>query len=235
MEELEFLESKYKFTYPPIYRQLCKDGMLDWFRGWNEPWTATRNWFTEIYPTLLDNPPLLLHSRDFELFEFKDIDNRLSDIPDHWDPQFKFIPFAMNGAGDWYAFYINSPLENTTPVIFAPHDEENATYLAKDMDDFIFRMMLEYAAEIDEEQLEDEEQFHENILAMLKSHERYLASDQTNMLKEVYNRTITEYKYGLNLRNPYTAKGLLGEEELDNILKEQIGFDKLNKEFKYML
>lgn len=236
MNELTQLEEKYGFEYPAIYKELYKDGMLDWFRGWNKPWTPACNWYTEVYPTLLDNPPLLLHNLDFEIYEFKDIDEQLDDIPDYWNPDFKFVPFGMSGAGDWYAFYMNSPLTDSIPIVFAPHDEMNAQYRAKNMQDFIFREILEYAVWVDEkDNLKDEDKFRKNMASMLKSHSKYLTPSQGAILEEIYDRPIKQYKVGLTLTNPYTKLAFLGEEELNEIIKREIDFEFLDVEFQYML
>lgn len=234
IRELEAIENKYAFQYPQTYRQLCLDGMLDWYRGWNEAWTAQRNWYTEVYPTLLDNPPLLLHSRDFELLQFKDIEERLDDVPDYWDPQIRLVPFAMNGAGDWYAFYLNSEVKDSIPIVHAPHDYNQAQYLAKDMSDFMFRQMLEYVAEIDDEHLKDEPLLRRNVHSMLVSHTPYITPEQVAILKKVYDRPITKHMYNLTGR-AYAAQGMLGEEELQKILNTQIEFELLDVEFQYML
>ena len=67
------LEEKYQFKYPEIYVNLWNDGMLDWFKGWDEPYTPSRNWFTEVYPTIKENPPLLLHTNnDLEMLSYKE-------------------------------------------------------------------------------------------------------------------------------------------------------------------
>lgn len=226
MNELEKLEQKFDFQYPTVYRELYKDNMLNWGE------TGT-DWYNNIYPTLLENPPLLLHSRDFELFTFSEIGNRLEDIPDYWDIRHKFIPFAMSAGGDWYAFYYNAQEGNNIPVVFVPHDEMNATFLARNMNDFIFRMMLEYASEIDEDLLEDEDEFRKNILNMLKSHRPYISPYQFDILDEIYHRPIQEYEYGLTLVRSYKESGLLGEPELNKLIKENIDFDKLDTEFLY--
>jgi len=226
MNELDKLEQKFDFQYPNIYRELYKDNMLNW--------GETRvDWYSAVYPTLLDNPPLLLHSRDFELLSFAEIEDRLSDIPDYWDDMHKFIPFGMSAGGDWYAFYYNAQEGNNIPIVFVPHDEMNATFLAKNMSDFIFRIMLEYASEIDDDMLEDEEEFRKNILNMLKSHSPYLSPAHYGVLDEVYHRPLKEYEYGLNLAKSYKEQGLLGELELEQLIKENIDFDRLDTEFLY--
>jgi len=237
MVTLNDLEQKFGFEYPAIYHKLDEAGMLDWFRGWNEPWTAGRNWYTEIYPTLVDNPPLLLHNHDFEIYQFKDILENLETIPDYWDKQHLLVPIGMNGASDWYAFYFTGKTDEGVPIVFAPHDEMNATYLAKNMEDFIFRMMLEYVANLDKDyELEKgEDVFIKDILLMLKSHQPYLLPTHYAILNEVYKRPVMEQEYGLGLRNPYKRQGLLGEMELNELITQNIGFDKLDTEFQFML
>ena len=240
MLTLRDIEQQFGFEYPAVYHRMGAAQMLDWMRGWNEPWTKTRNWYTEVYPTLVDNPPLFLHNKDFEIYTFDEIVKQLNTIPDYWDKQHQFVPIGMNGAGDWYAFYYTGITGSDIPIVFAPHDDENATYLAKNMEDFIFRMLLEYVADIDDDEIEDMEEntgknFKTNILAMLDSHQLYLLPAHFKILEEIYNRTVNEFDYGLNLRNTYKGRGLLDETELKQIMKNNIYFDKLDTEFKFML
>ena len=240
MTTLKDIEQKFGFEYPEIYHRLGKAQMLDWMRGWNEPLTAGRNWYTEIFPTLVDNPPLLLHNHDFELYTFDNIVEELETIPDYWNPQHQLVPIGMNGAGDWFAFYFTGKTNNDIPIVFAPHDDEEATYLAKNMEDFIFRMLLEYAADIDEDLIEDmeentEKDFKTNIMLMLESHRPYLLPEYYEIIKEAYNRPMIEYEYGLDSSRPYKNLGMLGQRELEQIIKDNIGFDKLDTKFKFML
>jgi hypothetical protein len=235
MNELEQIEQKYNFKYPSIYKRLYIDGMLDWFKGWNEPWAKERNWYTEIYPTLLDNPPLILHTRDFEIFEFKDVIKRLDDIPDYWNTEHKFIPFGKSGAGDWYAFYLNPQDGENIPIVFVPHDEMNAQYLAKNMEDFIFWKMLEVTHCIDEEQWQDETTFRKKLLSMLKSHSSYLSAQKQEVLNRIYNRPIKKQEHTYPNGEHYYSYDILDNNELDDIFRKNADFEKWNVEFQYQL
>jgi len=219
MNELTQLEEKYGFKYPDIYKELYKDGMLDW--GWGESWAATRNWSTEVYPTLLENPPLLLHNIDFGIIQTKSIDFEINEAPEDWDQSIQLIPFGKTGAGDWYAFYMNSPVADSIPIVIAPHDYLNAEYKAKNMQDFIFRQMLEHAAWLhDWKEIKDESKFRKEMNAMIKSHSKYLTPSQVSILTEIYSRPL---------------RSLLSEEELGNIIKNEMDFELLDVEFQYML
>ena len=70
---IQEIETKYGFSFPLLYKQLDADGMLD--VGEYGP-----NWYTEVYPTLKDNPPLLLHSYDFESLNLKSVAEEIEEV-----------------------------------------------------------------------------------------------------------------------------------------------------------
>ena len=67
------IENKHSFKYPKLYKQLEQDGMLD-VGEYSQSWKQT------VYPQLKDNPPLLLHSCDFELIPLSDLDEEISEL-----------------------------------------------------------------------------------------------------------------------------------------------------------
>ena len=222
--KIKELEEKYQFSYPKIYVNLWNDGMLDWHNGWYEPWTYHKNWFTEIYPTIKDNPPLLLHTNfDLEMLSQKDILDY--EFCEWWDPKHQFIPFASSGAGDLFAFYknvVNQKGEH--PIVFVWHDDNRTQYLAQNFEDFIFRQMLEVVVNYEGDEtayFKDLQEFQHKIQADLKTVKKYLKPAYVAILEDIYYRDFTN------------ADTLLSLEEMNAIFDKTIKFDLFDKEFNH--
>ena len=85
MTTLEQLETKHDFTYPALYKTLFNADMLNWMRGFEEPLEKGKSWANDIYPTLRENPPLLLHSGGFD-FELLTPNSILDfNFPEEWN------------------------------------------------------------------------------------------------------------------------------------------------------
>ena len=208
------LEEHYNFNYPEFFKKLWDDGMLDWFRGWDEPWTHHKNWETEIYPQLKENPPILLHSaNDFEMLQYADMLNY--EFCDWWDiEKHKFVPFGASGAGDMYAFYKNIEVDGEHPIVMVWHDNNETEILAKNLEDFIFRQMLEKCFYV-----ENEEKV-ENMFRDLKSITPYLKNEYVELLNEVYSKELKDNR-------------LLSEEECASIAKKYLDFEFYNDVFDH--
>ena len=130
------IESIFDFKYPKLYYQLANDSMLSIGK-------TGENWYTDTYPKLKDNPPLLLYSDDFELLSPELVYETLEDMtePDSYlniKLDYHFIPFGQSGAGDYYCFFLNESMVEDIPITIVYHDENRAEYLAKNLQDFIF-------------------------------------------------------------------------------------------------
>lgn len=220
MNNLQQIEQQFNFQYPALYEQLYTDGMLDWG-------TAGPTWITEQYPLLRKNPPLLLFANEFELSGFKDIDLQLQEFanPNYWmniKPGLQFVPFAQNGAGDMYCFLPTARQGDDIPVVFLWHDANRAKYKAKNLQDFIFRAMLEAVADCEEAEfgLLGEENFKEDLQNFLRTHRKYLSQRQQTIVTETYQL-------------PNVNKPLISEEQLGEILEKEIGFENFDAEFEY--
>lgn len=232
MNIIEEIEQSYKFNYPELYKQLFADKMLDC--GEYGP-----NWHSIYYEKLSQNPPLLFWGNDFELLEFPRIKKEINELRNPNDYRkipsaFFFIPFAQTGAGDLYVFQFDKQQNGEIPVTLLYHDEENGVVLSKNLQDFIFRQLLETVAEIDEFSTIAEENFESNLSNILRTHKPYLTEKQFEIISEIYNRDLFEYKYNVPNGREYTAEGLISRNELSKILQQEIGFDKLDFEFVYM-
>lgn len=231
----EELEQKYNFQYPEIYNQLAENKMLDW--GETGP-----DWYLTVFPELKKNPPLLLFGYDIEIwnnhhFVTASIEE-MSDDEDYRNihPDYQFVPFAKNGAGDLYAFQFDLQNNGEVPITFIPHDDEEAEVLAGNLQDFIFRQLLEAVTEIDEDSMfyeDDEEELKQNLYNQLKTHEPYLKPVQVAIINSIYQRDIFEYTYKTPSGHSFEAEGLLTFDEVAEIVNREIAFDQLHKKFNY--
>jgi len=227
---LQDIEIKYKFQFPNLYKQLDIDGMLN--VGEYGP-----KWYAEVYPTLKENPTLLLHSYDFELLNLKSVDEEIGDLtdPDDYrqiDKKFNFIPFAKSGGGDHYCFFLNEENEGNVPVVYVWHDANEVSYLAKNLRDFIFRMLLTDMSNQDIYNEIPDEEFRNDIEAVFKSHKKYLTQQQNNILEDILKREIFDYEIVLGSQKE-VARGLLTDVELKKLLNEIIPFEKMDQSFEY--
>ncbi|AWK02954.1 SMI1/KNR4 family protein [Flavobacterium crocinum] len=225
------IETKYGFQFPFLYKQLDADGMLD--VGEYGP-----NWFTEVYPTLKDNPPLLLHSYDFESLNLKSVAEEIEELRDPEDyrninPEFKFIPFAKSGGGDHYCFFLNDEENGDVPIVFVWHDSNEVNYLAKNLQDFIFKVLLIDMSQQDLYNELSDEEFRSDLESVFKSHKKYLTERQNEILESILKREIIDYEINVSPKIVEIARGLLTDHELESIVNEVIPFDKMNKSFKY--
>jgi hypothetical protein len=232
---LKNLEQKYNFHYPEVYRRLSEAGMLDWGE-------SSADWYQTIFPKLKENPPLLLFGYDIEIWnDEQSISASIHEMSEEDDYRnihagYRFVPFAKNGAGDLYAFQFDLENGDDVPVTFIPHDDEEAEILAKNFQDFIFRQLLEAVVEIDEDSMfyeENEGDLKQNLLNQLKTHEPYLVPKHIDILNEIYQRDIFEYTYKVPAGNTFETEGLITFDEMEEILKKEIAFDRLNTKFNY--
>ncbi|WP_108869819.1 SMI1/KNR4 family protein [Aquimarina aquimarini] len=224
--KLELVEKQYNFRFPEIFRNLWNDGMLDWNKGWNEPWTQERNWFTEIYPKIKDTPPLLLHTGGFDFQLLSEHEIIHYDFYEHWHPKHQFIPFAQTNAGDLFAFYKNIEIEGQHPIVLVWHDANRTEVLSKNFEDFIFRRMLERVANIEEDDIIDNfegqiDLFQKKVLADLSTTKKYLNQEYIDILTEIFNRPFL------------TVETIISVKEMNSIFEKTIYFDQINIEFQH--
>ncbi|GHU08814.1 hypothetical protein FACS1894158_18260 [Betaproteobacteria bacterium] len=218
MNELEAIEAKYGFRYPELYRALYRDGMLDTGGPYG------RDWHSKYYKTFSENPTLLFFGADFELIKWERVEEALEEFkdPDIWDvaPEFHFMPFAQNGAGDLYVFQFDKERDGCVPITLLPHDWKEASVLAKNLQDFILRSILENVVYLTEYSPTDTD-----FRNMLRTHTPYLTPRQVGLLTGI----IAKETNGIE----HTSRGKIGGDELKEILQREIGFPELNTDFKY--
>ncbi|MHC0442703.1 SMI1/KNR4 family protein [Flavobacterium sp. 3-210] len=227
--KLQDIEKKYGFEFPLLYKQLEADGMLN-------VGEYGSNWSSEVYPKLKENPSLLLYSYDFELLNLDGVNEEIKQLRDPEDyrkirKEFKFIPFAQSYGGDHYCFFLNEEKDGEMPIVFLSHDTIEADYLAKNLQDFIFKKFLTDMAYFDNEDVSDQE-LKNNLESMFKTHKKYLTHQQQGILQNILNREIINYEISFSYGNE-EAKGLLTNDEKNNLLNEIIPFDKMGTSFEY--
>ena len=232
MTPLEALEERYDFTYPALFRQLYAEGLLD--IGQTGP-----EWLTREFPRLRLRPPLLLYGTEFELMQIADVAEEIAEFLDPGShratrPGLRFIPFAMSGAGDLYCFHLNAATDAGVPVVYVWHDADEATFKAKNLQDFIFRGLLEAVVEVDADSLISQGDFKENCRAMLGTHGPFLSARQLDVVADIYRRDLTTQVRQLPRGREAIYQGLLSDTELEQVLGTEISFEQLDQSFAYM-
>ena len=228
---LSDIERHYGFTYPPLYKQLEHDGMLN--VGEYGP-----AWYQQVYPTLKDRPTLLLHADDFELLSVTAVAQALDELadPDDYrqiDPALRFIPFAQTGAGDHYCFFASGQQDADLPVVLLWHDQEEAQHLARNLADFLFLMLLQSMADQDTYNEVSDEEFREQLEKTMGTHARYLTARQAEVLQALLARDIIDYDVALPKGRTEAHRGLLTDMELASLRAELIPYEKFDSGFAY--
>ena len=148
-------------------------------------------------------------------------------------PEFQFVPFAMTGGHDLYTFQFDKQCRDNIPITLVPHDSYEATILAKNLQDFIFRMLLECVREIDEYSRAGNGDLKTNLFNILRTHKPYLSKSQAAKVEEIYSRDLFEHVLKYPNGNEESLTGLISIDELSNTLRQEIGFDGLDEEFEY--
>jgi SMI1 / KNR4 family (SUKH-1) len=181
------IENTFDLKLPLLYKKLENDGMLQYADAFGS------DWYKNVYPTLKNQPPFLMFAHGFELMSMRNMYEELREMQSiaHWLPDFKMIPFAGDGSGDKFAFYNDG--ENAHAIIHWWHDSDHCEILAKSLQDFVFIRMLDLALESDaEDDLAADGDIKTNLNNMLATHEKYLSTSQTAILKEIYSREFVD-------------------------------------------
>jgi len=221
MSALSDIEQATGQAFPPLFHRITAEGRADW--------GATGNlWFREVFPTLLAQPPLLLHANEFEPIATRELREAWEDLTaeDHYNPlrqDLQLLPFARSGAGDTYCFWTNAPGCAEPPVLLVWHDDDRADVLAANLQDFLFRKMVEAVAELEVEYTTlVEGDLAANLQAWLGSHRGWLRDDQATALEALFARTGD------------IAAGQVSNEEAQALVKQRIDFARLDESLAYV-
>ena len=233
MTTLENIEAKHNYTFPTLYKKLWEDDMLNWMRGFELPLEKGKTWAEDVYPTLKENPPLLLNSggSDFELLTTDEMLN--FKFPELWDTEeHHFIPFAKTAEGNVYAFYKNLEVEGENPIVLIWDDMDETEIIAKNFGDFIFRKMLEITEDIDKEDLDTDygktgiEGLRTDLISDLKSITPYMKKEHVTILDNIYNAEAIEMLFSYGFKNdkrvPVIIKEMLDFEYLDDVIEHEL-------------
>lgn len=221
VEYVDYLENRYQITLPNLYKQLAKDGMLDWQAD-------KKNWRNDIYPKLLKNPPLFLHTYECEipspdeLLSYRDEFLPTFDNKDWYylKPEFQdcLVLFATCGNGDAYAFYYADDKKTEPMILRICHDKESE-FVAKNLQDFIVYKLLEIAKFAEEDEIDE---FRHQLLTQLESHRPYLTQSQADNLFSIYQ---SEFK-----TDDFGEQVLLDNSEFNDWINRLIPFNKQGDE-----
>lgn len=228
---LKEVEQLFNFQYLSLYYQLAEDGMLD-IGEYHE------NWAEVILPTLEKNPPLLLYSFDFEVLNPNQILENIEEFfitNDDFNifdirPDLTFIPFAQTGGGDFYCFFLNEQAGEDIPIVLLYHDQDEGIYLAKNLQDFIFKMLLQdmVIQEFCADYAPDDERFIQKLTNIFKTHLCYLTASQQSVLNKVFAKGIQHKMVGTEKHRGFLTNG-----EYLTLIHQYIAYDKLDQDLHY--
>jgi len=212
------IEQQLGQRFPALYHQLHRDHMLDWG-------ALCHGWVTSVYPTLRARPPLLLYAREFELIAPADIVGHAEQFTDEDShvrlrEGLQLLPFGSTGAGDYYCFWPDPNAPAEPRVVLLWHDDDRVDVLAANLQDFIFRMMVDAVADLGDSLLEEGE-VADNLQRWLESHRPYLRAAQVQALDALY-------------ADPAIHAGGVGEDAAAALIQRSIGFDGIDTRFNYV-
>lgn len=163
-------------TFPALYHRLDTEDRLS--RGATHP-----QWAQVFLPELQPVPPILLYAQDYEPLERGELLEAWQELTaeDHYNPlrqDLQLLPFARTGAGDSYCFWTNAPGCDEPPVLLVWHDDDRADVLARNLQDFLFRKMVEAVADYEAPYtLLSHGDLADNLQRWLGSHRAWLRDD----------------------------------------------------------
>ncbi len=199
----------YEIVPDPIFVKMHDDGILGY--GSREEWR--RNYETRA----ITNPPALLINRSVEWLEEGDL--LAWRTPDYWRTDLTFVAFAHEGSGDDWC-WVSNFMGRLLPVVYTPHDLNQAQVYAPDFESFLLRAFLEalveFPADADVRQIEA----NRHVL------EPYVRPEWNRLMMQVASR-----QPSLTAQN---SKSFISAQELETLLREQFQFEALDHTFRHM-
>lgn len=208
-------------TFPALYHRLDTEDRLSW--GATHP-----QWAQVFLPELQPVPPILLYAQDYEPLERGELLEAWQELTaeDHYNPlreDLQLLPFARTGAGDSYCFWTNAPGCDEPPVLLVWHDDDRADVLARNLQDFLFRKMVEAVADYEAPYtLLSHGDLADNLQRWLGSHRAWLRDDQATALEALFARSAE------------IEQGEIDEDEAQALVQQLIGFERLDESFAYV-
>ncbi|WP_368865865.1 SMI1/KNR4 family protein [Stenotrophomonas maltophilia] len=173
-------------------------------------------------------PPILLYAQDYEPLERGELLEAWQELTaeDHYNPlrqDLQLLPFARTGAGDSYCFWTNAPGCHEPPVLLVWHDDDRADVLARNLQDFLFRKMVEAVADYEAPYtLLSHGDLADNLQRWLGSHRAWLRDDQATALEALFARSAE------------IEQGEIDEDQAQALVQQLIGFERLDESFAYV-
>ena len=222
MNPLQEIEQTYGFQYPKLYHRLWEDGMLNVHWQWEE-----------VFPELKKNPPLLLFRDQFTaLDDAEDIINRIKNNKSQRGikTEYLLVPFASECEGEVCFFYDREKREQPPVIVKDWYDFDAAEIIADNLQNFIFYGLLSivYSIYAKASCLSD---FYENITNIYRTHHPYLSEEQAQVIKEIYNRKLTNFPCSANKEENRYSSYLIAKHLSDYtaLLSDEEYIDLLNK------
>lgn len=208
-------------TFPALYHRLDTEDRLSW--GATHP-----QWAQVFLPELQPVPPILLYAQAYEPLERGELLEAWQELTaeDHYNPlrqDLQLLPFARTGAGDSYCFWTNAPGCDEPPVLLVWHDDDRADVLARNLQDFLFRKMVEAVADYEAPYtLLSHGDLADNLQRWLGSHRAWLRDDQATALEALFARSAE------------IEQGEIDEDQAQALVQQLIGFERLDESFAYV-
>jgi len=185
-------------------------------------------WSETVFPTLQDDPPVLLYAQEYEPLEHDELLEAWQELTaeDHYNPlraDLQLLPFARTGGGDSYCFWTNAPGFDEPPVVLVWHDDDRADVLAANYQDFVFRKMVEAVADYERPySLLSHGELAVNLRRWLQTHQPVLRGDQYAAVAALF------------AREGEIAEGDITDDDAQALVKQVIGFPRLDESFAYV-
>jgi hypothetical protein len=201
------IEQRYGFSVPTEYRLMSERGWFDFDDARNRV------------------GPDYLWLYDMEWLDPAGI--RDHEFPEYCEPG--FVPFAFTGGGDHWCWWPAESVGGVAPVVFCPRDSIMAEFYAPDFLGGLYRHVLDYAAFGFDDADEDRQHLREwnDRLGPL------FPPTWRTTLAELLTAPFRKWKTGP--AQTFDVIGLLSPDEHRAILHRDLGFARLDEEFKWML
>ena len=210
---LTAIEAKYSIRLPDSYRSIVDQGWIDFDCDPGQrvqPGKLNYLWLSEAEWLPLDT-----------ILNYQPTDYSLPG----------FVPFAQNGAGDWWMWWPAAGKSDELPVVLCPHDLNEGEFYAPNFTAFLYRNILDYAVTAYADEGEDCRAWFDDWLPRFASIWPAAWSDQ---IREIASRPPSMGHETMPNGRTYPWTGLLPESENKAIVQRDLAFPDLDREFQWM-